>query len=590
MKKYLMTWYGMTDFRASLGLEKTTGPVLGALLAEDYTDVVILGFTNPDKSGNEVDAFQQKNVGIENSDPATARQFFDLFSNTEGAHSHFIHWLQKQLLGAVNKVIVHFHPVYLQHLNDTEGIYEAAIQSLNAVSAEEGEKLVTLYLSPGTPVMAFVWAFAALRHPNLKKRLIASSQAERPPEKIVLPNEWLEWHGKQVRTTKTDPEQYDVIFHLFGEQRMPNLLGVVQFSSSKHIFVNSEQFPADVMKQFLGEAEYGEISVDPYDPENVRSTILDQIAKMPTNIRIGFNLTGGTKLMYAGALAACRKVNATPFYFNSRNNKVIFLNDFESVDTRLISSVETFIKLNVNNLFISKPGYWEEIPGINLPERKKLTFELWKGRSKISKFYKELLEHGSKYNDNPKPFSFSKNDISVKLSALNEAEIHMGSNVFQFKYWPNFAHYLCGGWLEEYTYLRLQSLVKAGWIKDIRIGLEVSFKEDHRDNVSLGYREQLSSLFGDTYQELDIAFTDGRRLYVIECKAGNVNSEHVMKLQNIVRYFGGIEGRAILASCFYPQNKIVRKKIDDSKNLKAVSGDNLFQQLESMIKSGGSHR
>jgi hypothetical protein len=31
------------------------------------------------------------------------------------------------------------------------------------------EKLVTLYLSPGTPVMAFVWALAALSYPELKK-------------------------------------------------------------------------------------------------------------------------------------------------------------------------------------------------------------------------------------------------------------------------------------------------------------------------------------------------------------------------------------------------------------------------------------
>ena len=60
MKKYLMTWYGMTDFRASLGLEQTTGPVLGALLAEDYTDVIILGFTHPDKSEHKADEFQQK--------------------------------------------------------------------------------------------------------------------------------------------------------------------------------------------------------------------------------------------------------------------------------------------------------------------------------------------------------------------------------------------------------------------------------------------------------------------------------------------------------------------------------------------------
>ena len=92
------------------------------------------------------------------------------------------------------------------------------------------------------------------------------------------------------------------------------------------------------------------------------------------------------------------------------------------------------------------------------------------------------------------------------------------------------------------------------------------------------------------YQKLDITFTDGRYLYIIECKAGNVKSEHVMKLQNIVRYFGGIEGRAVLASCFCPKNKVVRKKIDESHNIHLVSGSDLFRQLEEMIQPGGCHR
>ena len=586
MKKYLMTWYGMTDFRASLGLEQTTGPVLGALLAEDYTDVVILGFTHPDKSENKADEFQQKIADVEGSDPDAARQFIDLFSNTGDAHHHFNEWLKKQLRDAGKKVDVSFHSVGLKHLNDTEGIYEAATQSLNMVAALEGEKLVTLYLSPGTPVMAFVWAFAALRHPTLKKRLIASSQPGRPPERIVLPNEWLEWHGRQVRTTNAESDQYDAIFHLFGEQRMPNLLGVIQFSSRKHIFVNSAQFPADVMKQFLGEAEYGEIAVDPYDPENVRSTILDLIAKMPADAKIGFNLTGGTKLMYAGALAACRKVNATPFYFNSRNNQVVYLNDFKTVETKLIPSVETFIQLNGNNLFISKAGHWSDTPGIESPDRKSLTNELWQARSKISRLYREL----SRYNDSFQPFELHNGDIYAKLSKDKGAKISIGPKHFEFKEWPDFAKYLSGGWFEEYTFMKLQPLVDAGLIKDMRIGLEVSFKEDDADKSSSSFSTQLSNLFGDTYQELDITFTDGRRLYVIECKAGNVNSEHVMKLQNIVRYFGGIEGRAVLASCFYPKNKVVRKKIDDSKNLQSVSGNSLFRQLEEMIQPGGRHR
>ena len=39
MKDYLVTWYGITDFRSSLGFEKS-GPILGALADGTYTDVM----------------------------------------------------------------------------------------------------------------------------------------------------------------------------------------------------------------------------------------------------------------------------------------------------------------------------------------------------------------------------------------------------------------------------------------------------------------------------------------------------------------------------------------------------------------------
>lgn len=474
----------------------------------------------------------------------------------------------------------------LRHLNDTEGIYRASTKSLNTIAKSDGEKEVTLYLSPGTPVMAFVWAFASLKQPNLKKCLLTSSRFGKPPERVILPGEWSEWWGRQLQITKTESDRYDVIFHLFGEQRMPNLLGVIQFSSKKHIFVNSRQFSSVIMKQFLKKSEYGEIQVEPYDPENIRTKILELIEKMPDNIKIGFNLTGGTKLMYAGALAACREVNAIPFYFDSRNNQVIYLNDFKTIETKEITSVETFIRLNGNNLFISKAGYWSDIPGIESPDRKSLTDKLWQVRSRISQLYRDL----TCYNDSFQPFELQKGDLYAKLSKDKSAKIHIGSKHFKFKEWPDFAKYLSGGWFEEYTYMKLQPLVETGLIRDMRIGLEVSLKEDYADRSSLSLRKQLSNLFGDTYQELDITFTDGRRLYVIECKAGNVCSEHIMKLQNIVRYFGGIEGRAVLASCFPPRNKVVKKKIEDSKNLRSVSGDSLFRQLEEMIQSERCHR
>ena len=602
MRKYLLTWYGITDLRASLGIEKNNGPILSALLAENYSHVLVLAYSNPEKDKNiSENEFTQEFKTIDINNPQSIWDFINKFSNTEAAHNHFENWLKKQLEHHEERVKIFLKPVCLKYLNDTESIYEAAIKLLDSISGQKEEKLVTLYLSPGTPVMAFVWAFTALSHPDIKKRMIASSHPNKPPEVISLPNEWLEWHGKQINTQKSNHEQYDVIFHLFGEQRMPNLLGVLQFKSKVHVFVNSAKFPAGVMKQFITDRGFYEVSVDPFDPENVRSTILERIEELPSDVRIGFNLTGGTKLMYAGALNACRKVNATPFYFDSGNNKVVFLNDFKTEDIKTIDCVDTFVKLNGDELIVTNTGLWKDIPNINHPDRINLTKKLWQFRSRIAKLYGDL----SNYNDekNLKPFYINNNTgISLSLKENEKAEIIFSNKKgkdlkFSFNNWPDFAVYLSGGWLEEYTYMLLEPFVKSGHIKDLRIGLEVSFREKNKptntpssnsmsDQLSnlLSGNKKFQSVLTDAYQELDIVFTDGRKLYIIECKAGNTKSDHIMKLENIVRYFGGIQGKGVLASCFIPNSKVVKKKIDNAVNLDSVAGRDFPVQLESYIK------
>lgn len=583
-----MTWYGITDLRAALGIEQTNGPVLSALLAEGYTDVIILGFTNSDKS--EVDVAQSVNAAELGAE--ASREFVDRFANTTAAHDHFKQWLQKRLREAENRVSVHMQAVTMKHLNDTERIYEVATKCLNAVASLKEEKMVTLFLSPGTPVMAFVWAFAALGQPSLKKRLIASSKPGKPPEVICLPSEWMEWHGRRVRSKDSTNDQYDVIFHLFGEQRLPSLLGINQFSCKQHIFVSSRDFDAKVMKQFIGNAEYGEITVDPYDPEEVRSTVLRHLESMPSHLNVGFNLTGGTKLMYAGALAACKKANATPFYFDGKNSQLVYLNDFKKADTKRITSVETFIKLNGNGLFISKSGVWDEIVGINEPSRQALTKHLWEQRSVIARLYGQLAE----YTDHPgHDFRFSNKTISVALIKGRKAEIIIKKqggkdSAYRFADWPDFARYLCGGWFEEYTYIKLKKLVDSGLIYDLRIGLEVSFNDSAPRTLNSSNVKPLKTAVRDTYQELDIVFTDGRRLYVLECKAGRfIQGVYVRKLESITRYFGGIGGRGILACCFNPGHAVIRQKAKESNNVELISGDSLFDELGALLYKNGGH-
>ena len=38
-----------------------------------------------------------------------------------------------------------------------------------------------------------------------------------------------------------------------------------------------------------------------------------------------------------------------------------------------------------------------------------------------------------------------------------------------------------------------------------------------------------------------------------------------MKLQNLVRIYGGVEGRGILACCFPPNTESIKKKIKDAR-------------------------
>ena len=579
MKKILMTWYGITDLRASLGLEYSNGPILSALLAEEYTDVLILGYTNNEKPKIDESTFEKDLIEAKNNFEANNQSevwnFINKYSNTEIGHKHFTQWLHNQLEESKKNTEIIFRPIELSHLNDTEGIYDVATRALDLVANFNAKKEVSFYLSPGTPVMAFVWAFVALRHPSLKKRLIASPVVNKLPEEVFLPEEWIEWHGRSLHDNTQDSKEYDIVFHLFGEQRMPSLLGILQFASKKHIFINSKQYPAQIMKQFIRNAKFHEIPVNPFEPSDTKDKILAYLEELPLNLKIGFNLTGGTKLMYAGALAACKKINGTPFYFDGRNNKVIYLDDFKQESTKRINNVETFIKLHGNDLHISKSGYWNDIVDIDLPKRKNLTSFLWKKRSRIAKVYRDIVP----YNDDNRPFVVNKSGVVINYDRNKKVEISIDGDSFSFDKWDKFATYITGGWFEEYMYMQFEPLLNDGKIFDLRIGLEISFKDTKKNQNRSGFGG-LRSMFGDTYQELDIVFTDGKRLYIIECKAGNIKSEFVMKLQNIVRYFGGMEGKGIMATCFPPSSKIVQKKIDESYNMEIVSGQNLKNDLE----------
>lgn len=114
----------------------------------------------------------------------------------------------------------------------------------------------------------------------------------------------------------------------------------------------------------------------------------DDPDELPWDARIGFNLTGGTKLMYAGAMNACRKLGGVPFYVGGKELKITYLNDFAVEELKPITKVESFILLNSNGLGICDYGR----TGADDENAIAMTDEMWKARKKINYLYKDIQE------------------------------------------------------------------------------------------------------------------------------------------------------------------------------------------------------
>ena len=269
--------------------------------------------------------------------------------------------------------------------------------------------------------------------------------------------------------------------------------------------------------------------------------------------------------MFAGALAAARALGAAPFYFDSRNRRVTFVDNSRSASIKPIDSVETFLLLNGDELKLSNNGVMAELS----PDRRLLAETLWKHRGKIANCYPKLRD----FNDIFKPFRVESKGFTFELDKRKVATVVGGGLDLRFENWPGFAKYLSGGWFEEYAYLQFKPYEEAGVIKDLRINVELRLD---RENAGKFPR------WDAAHNELDVVFTDGHSLYIAECKAGNVTQEQVMKLQNLVRFFGGVEGRGIVACCFPPNAESVRKKIKDAK-LTLCCGETFSKQAESLM-------
>lgn len=349
-------------------------------------------------------------------------------------------------------------------------------------------------------------------------------------------------------------KKYDIVFHLVGEEKVPNLLGVLQLNGNKHVFIKSKDFSSSYIKCMLKDAEYDEILVKPFEINDVFNNIqayLDRDTAKYENI--AFNLTGGTKMMFTGAYLKCTDIGADAFYFDTANRRILFLNDDTSTPIKHITNVKAFLDLGQEQYLIGNFGE------TSLDENRiAITQKIWDNLSD-AKMIKFAFDKVAKSYGENEFINGYYGKIYVKMYDTTNFKLKI-DGIEYFYHNVSFPSYVDGGWFEDYIFSILKKYEEQGKIYDLHTGmiiLDVKTKE--------------------SIQEFDAIFTDGLNLFVMELKSGKrIDAKDINKIKTVTKHFGGRYAKPVFISMEDIKGKKNRALMD---NVEYMYGRNIEQQL-----------
>ncbi|GAA7482960.1 hypothetical protein HpBHB17_12550 [Helicobacter pylori] len=373
---------------------------------------------------------------------------------------------------------------------------------------------------------------------------------------------------------------FDVIFYSFGEQLMPIFLGMRQFSAQKHVFITSSSKNANTLKRFFEERKetnenfqintdrIHSIEVNVFEPKNIYENILEHTNKHDLkDKRLCFNLTGGTKMMFLAGLKASEYFQAPYFYIEEKAQRLLFFKNPSGIEPFAIPAipikdVETFFSLHVPNRMIKQNGIIDKKSLEKIQERKNLINLLYEHRARIIPLYQKINNNYAK----DKTINICENNLKMFYKD-HQVCVNIDGKEIKLRYSEDeddFRKYIIGGWFEEYIYCELLELLDKQVIYDLRL------------NMTLGV-ENTNATQGDKhpiYAELDIAFSDGKNLYVAECKSGELKNKGVLTaLSANTQNFGGANAKCILVAS---DTDILSQNIQErikNLNIKLISRD-----------------
>ncbi|WQT14824.1 DUF1887 family protein [Helicobacter pylori] len=175
---------------------------------------------------------------------------------------------------------------------------------------------------------------------------------------------------------------------------------------------------------------------------------------------------------------------------------------------------------------------------------------LYEHRSRIIPLYQRINNSYSK----DKTIKICDNNLKL-LYKDHQVCVNIDGKEMKLKYSENeddFRKYIIGGWFEEYIYFELLDLLDKQVIYDLRLNMRLSV-----ESMTDTQRNERP-----IYAELDMVFSDGKNLYIIECKSGGLKDKGVLaNLSTNAQIFGGANAKCILISSDDHLGQNIQEKI-----------------------------
>ena len=279
------------------------------------------------------------------------------------------------------------------------------------------------------------------------------------------------------------------------------------------------------------------------------------LARLNRDTRYCVNLAGGTRYMALAVQQVFEKFDSEFYYVQVEENLIvqsvfderIYNNDDRFFPIRHRMTIDEYLRVHEIQNDLSR---YEHLP-IRSEAEVHHFFNLFSQQMLTSMDY-EVMELLRIHYRNRKRVKISDVESSTnpkwpKIENLSEFLLHIGFIPIVDGYLNRHElEYLTGGWFEEYVYYMVKKHIQP---QDLSIGVKISSNGVRHNN------------------ELDVVFTKGNKLFVIECKTG-VQTERLFN--EIVYKLCAIKEALLGVSC---HSYIFSLKRDDSDVLKKIAAN-----------------